>query len=63
MKHILLTTIAAVVLVGCGKSQQSAPTPEAKPVAEAATPEPATAKAPDIDIWTHMIHYPLRVEV
>ena len=32
MKHILLTTIAAVVLVGCGESQQSAPAPEAKPV-------------------------------
>ena len=53
MKHLLLTTIAAVVLVGCGESQQSAPTPEAKPVepvAEAATPEPPTAKAPDISI-------------
>jgi ankyrin repeat protein len=55
MKQTLITTIAAVVLVGCGKSQQSAPTPEAKPVAEAATPEPATAKAPDIDIWTAII--------
>jgi cytohesin len=53
MKHLLLTTIAAVVLVGCGESQQSAPTPEAKPVepvAEAAKPEPPTAKAPDISI-------------
>ena len=29
MKHILITTIAAVVLVGCGESQQS--TPPAKP--------------------------------
>jgi hypothetical protein len=41
MKHILLTTIAAVVLVGCGESQQSAPTPEAtpvEPIAEAAKP-------------------------
>ncbi len=35
MKHLLLTTIAAVVLVGCGESQQ---------------PEPPTAKAPDISI-------------
>ena len=43
MKHLLLTTIAAVVLVGCGESQQSAPAPEAKP-------EPSTAKAPDISI-------------
>ena len=50
MKHLLLTTIAAVVLVGCGESQQSAPSPEAEPVAEAATPEPTTAKAPDISI-------------
>ena len=41
MKHLLLTTIAAVVLVGCGESQQSATTPEAKP-------EPPTAKAPAI---------------
>jgi ankyrin repeat protein len=53
MKHILITTIAAVVLVGCGESQQSAPAPETKPVepvAEAAKPEPPTAKAPDISI-------------
>ena len=35
MKHILLTTIAAVLLVGCC-------TP---------APEPPTAKAPDISIW------------
>jgi len=43
MKHILLTTIAAVVLVGCGESQSSTPSPETKP-------EPPTAKAPDINI-------------
>ena len=55
---LLLTTIAAVVLVGCGESQQSTPAPEAKPVepvAEAAQPEPppepSTAKAPAISIW------------
>ena len=35
MKHLLLTTIAAVLVVGCGESQQ---------------PEPPTAKAPDISI-------------
>ena len=38
MKHLLLTTIAAVLVVGCGESQQLAPAPEAKPV----------VKAPDI---------------
>ena len=43
MKHLLLTTFAAVLVVGCGESQQSAPAPEAKP-------EPPTAKAPDISI-------------
>jgi ankyrin repeat protein len=43
MKHILITIIVAVLLVGCGESQQSAPAPEAKP-------EPPTAKAPDISI-------------
>ena len=43
MKHLLLTTIAAVLLVGCGESQQSAPIPEVKP-------EPLTAKAPNISI-------------
>jgi len=35
MKHILITTIAAVFLVGCGESQP---------------PKPPTAKAPDISI-------------
>jgi ankyrin repeat protein len=50
---LLITTIAAVFLVGCGKSQQSTPPAEAKPaepVAEAAQPEPTTAKAPAISI-------------
>ena len=31
MKHILLTTIAAVVLVGCGTTQQSTPPAETEP--------------------------------
>jgi ankyrin repeat protein len=43
MKHLLLTTIAAMLVVGCGESQQSASAPEAKP-------EPPTVKAPYIDI-------------
>ena len=30
MKHLLLTTIAAVLLVGCGEAQQSAPSVEVK---------------------------------
>ena len=51
MKHLLLTTIAAVVLVGCGESQQSAPQAEpVETVAEASQPEPSTAKAPRISI-------------
>ena len=37
MKHLLLTTIAAVVLLGCGESQQS-------------VPASTTAKAPEISI-------------
>jgi len=50
MKHLLLTTIAAVVLVGCGESQQSAPAPESKPVEPVAevpsqpSPPPVEAK-------------------
>ena len=51
MKHLLLTTIAGVVLVGCGKSQESAPAPEVKlvePVAEVAQPKPLAVKTPDI---------------
>jgi hypothetical protein len=50
MKSRLIAIVAAVVLVGCGESKQSASVPEAKPVAEAATPEPPTAKAPAISI-------------
>ena len=44
MKQLLIT-IAVVVLVGCGESQQSATTPEVKPIARV-----AGAKAPDISI-------------
>jgi hypothetical protein len=39
MKSLLVSVVAAVVLVGCGESQQSAP-----------APEPPTAKAPAISI-------------
>ena len=52
MKHLLLTTIAAVLVVGCGEAQQSAPAPETKPaepVAEATKPT-TPPKAPDISI-------------
>jgi ankyrin repeat protein len=53
MKSQLIAIVAAVLVVGCGESQQSAPAPEVKPaepVAEAAQPKPPTAKAPDISI-------------
>ena len=59
MKHLLLTTIAAVVLVGCvGVSKTELLKNEegnllilpVEPVPEAATPEPPTAKVPDISI-------------
>jgi len=64
MKQLLIT-IAAVVLVGCGESQQSAPALESKPVdpvaevpakppspVESQPAEPvAEAKAPDISIY------------
>ena len=47
MKHLLLTTIAAVVLVGCGESQQSTPQAEpVEPVAEVPVqPSPPLAAA------------------
>ena len=48
MKSQLIAIVAAVLVVGCGESQQSAPPAEAKPaepVAEASQPEP-----PDISI-------------
>ena len=44
MKHLLLTTIAALLLVGCGESQQSAP--QVEPVAEVPVqPSPPSAEA------------------
>ena len=46
MKHLLITTIVAVLLVGCGKSQQSTPQAETK-----STEPVATAKAPGIPLW------------
>ena len=48
MKHLLITTIAAVLLVGCGEAQQSAPPVETKtavPVAK--TPPPERKSEPD----------------
>ena len=47
MKHLLITTIAALILVGCGESQSSTLAPEAKPVepvVEDPKPEPTTTK-------------------
>ena len=52
MKQLLIT-ITAVLLVGCGESQKSAPASDVKavePVVEAAKPEPPTAKVPEISI-------------
>ena len=49
MKY-LITTIAAVLLVGCGESKQSAPASETKPPkpdTEVAKSEPPTAKGTD----------------
>jgi len=51
MKSQLIAIVAAVLVVGCGESQQSAPSPETtpvEPVAEAKKPEPPTA---DISIF------------
>ena len=48
MKHLLLTTIAAVVLVGCGESQQSAPAPETPP-AEPVAEVPAQPSSPQVE--------------
>jgi hypothetical protein len=54
MQAQLIAIVAAVLLLGCGESQQSATPAETKPVepvAETAKPEPPTAKAPDIPLW------------
>jgi len=48
MKQLLITTIAAVVLAGCGESQQSAPSPEAKPV-EPVAEAPAQPSPPPVE--------------
>ena len=45
MKHLLLTTIAAVLLFGFGKSQLSSAATEETPVADAVKSEPATANS------------------
>ena len=50
---LLLITIAAVVLVGCGELQQSTPEPESnvvEPITEDANQETLKTKAPDISI-------------
>ena len=50
MKHILITTIAAVLLVGCGTTKQATPPAEAKSVAEEPQPEASAVKLPEISI-------------
>ena len=55
MKHILITTIAAVLLVGCGESQQSSPSLErqpAEPIAEVVYSEPPTSNTEKWEIKT-----------
>ena len=51
MKHLLITTIAAVVLVGCGESKQSAPpeTPTPETVKEVPTPPSPPAEAKPVE--------------
>ncbi|SVA62007.1 uncharacterized protein METZ01_LOCUS114861 [marine metagenome] len=47
MKSLLVSIVAAMLLVGCGEAQQSSPPAETKPVepvAENEKPEPTTAK-------------------
>ena len=48
MKQLLLTTIAAAVLVGCGKAQQSTPPAEVKPV-EPVAEVPAQPSPPPVE--------------
>ena len=38
MKHLLLTTIAAVLVVGCGRFENSAPSSDAKPELKSSKP-------------------------
>ena len=51
MKHLLITTIATVVLAGCGKAQQSSPPAEAES-------EPPTDKRSRIPVLTSMTEAP-----
>ena len=46
MKHLLITTIAAVLLVGCSESQQSAPQAETKPAEPVAEVQPKKLAPP-----------------
>ncbi len=65
MKHLLLTTIAAVVLVGCGEVKQSSPTAETQPVepvSKTTKPEQPVAKASDIDIHEAVEELPRAVQ-
>ena len=48
MKSILVSVVAAVVLVGCGESQQSAPAPETPP-AEPVAEVPAQPSSPQVE--------------
>ncbi|MEO1863286.1 MAG: ankyrin repeat domain-containing protein [Verrucomicrobiia bacterium] len=50
MKHLLLTTIAAVLLVGCGTLPQSSDIEPAKPVSKSAQPQQPSSKAEALNI-------------
>ena len=49
MKSQLIAIVAAVLLVGCGESQQSAPSPEAKPI-EPVAEVPVQQLSPPVEL-------------
>ena len=53
MKHLLITTIAFVLLLGCGESQQSTPSPEAKPATGVPQEKSMATKVEALEISIH----------
>jgi len=62
MKHLLITTIAAVLLVGCGTLHQSSDVEPAKPVAEGAQPQQPSRKPEALDISIQKAAYDGNIE-